>query len=117
MVEVVMAVRADQFLVCGFLSGGHSHDKGRGAAAAKRLMALHQRFARWFGRREAQEHSLVYLKGLLSDQQWKSVEPIPAGYNVLKVVISSGDLLGAGTALCRAVVSRKTQPPRTRKAK
>jgi len=45
-------------------------------AAAKRLMVLHQRFARWFGRKEAQEHSVVYLKGLMSDQQWKSVEPI-----------------------------------------
>jgi SRSO17 transposase len=45
-------------------------------AAAKRLKVWHQRFARLFGRREAQEHSLVYLKGLMSDQQWKSVEPI-----------------------------------------
>ena len=45
-------------------------------AAAKRLMAWHQRFARWFGRKEAQEHSLVYLKGLMSDQKWKSVEPM-----------------------------------------
>ena len=30
-VMVVMAVRADQFLVCGVLSGGHSDDKGRRA--------------------------------------------------------------------------------------
>ena len=36
----------------------------------------HARFAPLFGRREAQEHSLVYVRGLLSDQQRKSIEPI-----------------------------------------
>jgi len=45
-------------------------------AAAARVVQWHRRFARLFGRKEAQEHSLVYLKGLLSDQARKSVEPI-----------------------------------------
>jgi SRSO17 transposase len=45
-------------------------------AAAKRVVRWHERFASLFGRREAQEHSLVYVKGLLSDQPRKSVEPI-----------------------------------------
>jgi hypothetical protein len=45
-------------------------------AAARKLIRWHERFAPLFGRREAQEHSRVYLKGLLSDQQRKSVEPI-----------------------------------------
>ena len=34
-------------------------------AAATRLLNLHQRFAPCFGRRECQEHSLGYLRGLL----------------------------------------------------
>lgn len=45
-------------------------------AAAARVVRWHWRFAPWFGRKEAQEHSLLYLKGLLSDQGRKSVEPI-----------------------------------------
>jgi SRSO17 transposase len=45
-------------------------------AAAKRVTQWHERLAGLFGRREAQEHSLVYLKGLMSDQKRKSVEPI-----------------------------------------
>lgn len=45
-------------------------------AAAARVVRWHSRFAPWFGRKEAQEHSLVYLKGLLSDQERKSVEPM-----------------------------------------
>jgi SRSO17 transposase len=45
-------------------------------AAAKRVTQWHERFAGLFGRRESQAHSLVYLKGLLSDQKRKSVEPI-----------------------------------------
>lgn len=45
-------------------------------AAAKRLTVWHQRFAPLFGRREAQVHSQVYVKGLLSDQKRKSIEPI-----------------------------------------
>jgi SRSO17 transposase len=45
-------------------------------AAAKRVTIWHQRFAPLFGRKEAQEHSQIYLKGLLSNQQRKSIEPI-----------------------------------------
>ena len=45
-------------------------------AAARRLCEWHERFIGLFGRVEAREHSLVYLKGLLSDQKRKSVEPI-----------------------------------------
>lgn len=45
-------------------------------AAAKRVIQWHGRFACLFGRKEPQEHSLVYLKGLMSDQKRKSVEPI-----------------------------------------
>ncbi len=45
-------------------------------AAAKRVTQWHERFAGLFGRKEPQGHSLVYLKGLMSDQKRKSVEPI-----------------------------------------
>ncbi len=45
-------------------------------AAAKRVVQWHERFASLFGRKEPQGHSLVYLKGLMSDQKRKSVEPI-----------------------------------------
>ena len=45
-------------------------------AAARRVAQWHERFAPLFGRREAREHSQVYVKGLLSDQQRKSIEPI-----------------------------------------
>lgn len=45
-------------------------------AAAKRVVQWHGRFAGLFGRKEPQGHSLVYLKGLMSDQKRKSVEPI-----------------------------------------
>jgi SRSO17 transposase len=45
-------------------------------AAARRVVQWHKRFAGLFGRKEAQGHSLVYLKGLLSNQERKSVEPI-----------------------------------------
>ena len=45
-------------------------------AAARRVTHWHGRFTPLFGRREAQEHSLVYVRGLLSDQQRKSIEPI-----------------------------------------
>lgn len=45
-------------------------------AAGARLFQWHERFAPLFGRREAREHSFVYLRGLLSDQKRKSVEPI-----------------------------------------
>src|SRR5580704_3946615 len=45
-------------------------------AAARRVTLWHDRFTPLFGRRESQEHSLVYVRGLLSDQQRKSIEPI-----------------------------------------
>jgi SRSO17 transposase len=45
-------------------------------AAARRVALWHERFAPLFGRREAQEHSRVYVKGLMSEQQRKSIEPI-----------------------------------------
>ena len=45
-------------------------------AAARRVTLWHKRFTPLFGRKEAQEHSLVYVRGLLSDQQRKSIEPI-----------------------------------------
>lgn len=45
-------------------------------AAARRVTRWHERFAGLFGRKESQGHSLVYLKGLMSDQKRKSVEPI-----------------------------------------
>lgn len=45
-------------------------------AAAKRVILWHQRIAGLFGRKEPREHSLVYLKGLMSEQKRKSVEPI-----------------------------------------
>jgi SRSO17 transposase len=44
--------------------------------AAKRVTQWHERFAGLFGRKEPQGHSLVYLKGLMSQQKRKSVEPI-----------------------------------------
>jgi SRSO17 transposase len=45
-------------------------------AAAGRVTKWHERFAGLFGRKEPQGHSLVYLKGLMSGQKRKSVEPI-----------------------------------------
>ena len=45
-------------------------------AAAERVIQWHGRFAGLFGRKEPQGHSLVYLKGLMSVQERKSVEPI-----------------------------------------
>jgi SRSO17 transposase len=45
-------------------------------AAAARLLKLHGRFAPLFGRRESQEHSLGYLRGLLLADGRKSVEPM-----------------------------------------
>jgi SRSO17 transposase len=45
-------------------------------ATAKRVTQWHERLADLFGRKEPQGHSLVYLKGLMSDQKRKSVEPI-----------------------------------------
>src|SRR5258708_7621032 len=45
-------------------------------AAARELTTLHNRFAPWFGRKEARMQSLVYLNGLLSNQRRKSAEPM-----------------------------------------
>jgi len=45
-------------------------------AAARRIVDWHGRFAALFGRKESQKHSTVYLKGLLSNLERKSVEPI-----------------------------------------
>ncbi len=45
-------------------------------AAAEWLVNLHGRFAPLFGRRECQEHSLGYLRGLLLAEDRKSVEPM-----------------------------------------
>jgi SRSO17 transposase len=45
-------------------------------AAAWRMVEWHGRFADLFGRKESQQHSLVNLKGLLSNLERKSVEPI-----------------------------------------
>src|SRR3974377_1754126 len=45
-------------------------------AAARRVVQWHQRYSGLFGRKEPQGHSLVYLKGLMSDQKRKRVEPI-----------------------------------------
>ena len=45
-------------------------------AAGRRLAGLHCRFARCFGRKEARDHSQVYLKGLLLGEGRKNVERI-----------------------------------------
>ena len=45
-------------------------------AAADQLVVLHRRFAPLFGRKEAREHSLAYLEGLLLASGRKSVEPM-----------------------------------------
>ena len=45
-------------------------------AAARRVTRWHRRFADLFGRREAQGHSEVYLRGLLSSLPRKNVEAI-----------------------------------------
>jgi SRSO17 transposase len=45
-------------------------------AAAGELLDFHRRFAPLFGRKEAREQSLVYLKGLLLAEGRKSAEPM-----------------------------------------
>jgi SRSO17 transposase len=45
-------------------------------AAGGRVAGWHERFVGLFGRKEPRKHSLVYLKGLMSEQKRKSVEPI-----------------------------------------
>ena len=44
--------------------------------AARRVVGWHGRFAPLFGRKEARAHSLEYVRGLMADQERKSVEPI-----------------------------------------
>ena len=45
-------------------------------AAAERLTQFHHRFAPLFGKDEAQDHGYVYVKGLMTCPERKSVEPI-----------------------------------------
>ncbi len=45
-------------------------------AAAERLTQFHQRFAPLFGKDGAQDHAYVYVKGLMTCPERKSVEPI-----------------------------------------
>ena len=45
-------------------------------AAGRKLAAYHARFATQFGRYEARQHALVYLKGLILGEGRKSVERI-----------------------------------------
>jgi SRSO17 transposase len=45
-------------------------------AASDELVVLHKHFAPLFGRKEARDHSLVYVRGLLAPLKRKSVEPI-----------------------------------------
>jgi SRSO17 transposase len=49
-------------------------------AAANALVTLHDRFAPLFGRKETQDHSRVYLNGLLLGQERKSAEPIALAF-------------------------------------
>jgi SRSO17 transposase len=45
-------------------------------AAADQLVQFHDRFAPLFGKSQAQDHAQVYLRGLLSCPERKSIEPI-----------------------------------------
>jgi SRSO17 transposase len=63
-------------MVHGSLQGDFVMDTIELRAAAARLLKLHGRFAPLFGRRESQEHSLGYLRGLLLADGRKSVEPM-----------------------------------------
>ena len=45
-------------------------------AAAARLTEFHERFAPLFGKDQAQDHAYVYVKGLMTCPERKSVEPI-----------------------------------------
>jgi hypothetical protein len=67
-------------------------------AAAKRVVQWLQRFVGLFGRNEPQGHSLIHLKGLMSEQKRKSVEPIaPQFARRLKCTSPAG----AATGKCR----------------
>jgi SRSO17 transposase len=55
-------------------------------AASEELVVLHQRFAPFFGRKEARKHSLIYLRGLLAPLPRKSVEPIALRLGKSRVV-------------------------------
>jgi len=63
-------------LVTNFCQEDTSMTRDEVRAAARRVSQWHDRFAPLFGRKEAQGHSRVYLKGLMSDQKRKSIEPI-----------------------------------------
>src|SRR4051794_33881258 len=45
-------------------------------AAADRLVDFHDRFAPLFGKEEAQDHGYIYVKGLMTCPERKSIEPI-----------------------------------------
>ncbi len=45
-------------------------------AAAERLTQFHQRFAPLFGKDGAQDHAYIYVKGLMTCPERKSIEPI-----------------------------------------
>ena len=45
-------------------------------AAGRRVAQWHKRFAGLFGRKESQEHSQLYVRGLISDEPRKNVEAI-----------------------------------------
>src|SRR3954470_22590607 len=45
-------------------------------AAAERLVRFHDRFAPLFGKEQAQDHALTYVKGLMTCPERKSIEPI-----------------------------------------
>ena len=59
-------------------------------AVAGNLRNLHSRYASCFGRKEAQKHSLVYLRGLLLSEGRKNVERIALRF------VSAGDGSPAG---------------------
>lgn len=52
--------------------------------AGRRMARWHKRFVALFGRREAQEHSEVYLRGLCSNLRRKNVEAIALRFAVSK---------------------------------
>lgn len=45
-------------------------------AVAEQLTQFHERFAPLFGKEQAQDHAYIYLKGLMSCPERKSIEPI-----------------------------------------
>lgn len=53
-------------------------------AAARRIERLHERFANCFGRREAQAHSQVYLRGLMLADGKKNAEAIALQFAIAR---------------------------------